>query len=137
MSTALPSAHYSRWFQFDSPELAMAVAAEWDAQDTSKGIEPAVMPLMALASTALDQVSRGMSRSRTHYGVCQRGCLYIGGCVFEVTVVSLGTVVPCICFAWAATYELMRVCPGPMGVCLGPQAATDTIGECVSQNAPR
>ncbi|CAN0097096.1 unnamed protein product [Ectocarpus sp. 4 AP-2014] len=35
----------------------MAVAAEWDAQDTSKGIEPAVMPLMALASTALDQVA--------------------------------------------------------------------------------
>lgn len=35
----------------------MAVAAEWDAQDTTKGIEPAVMPLMALASTAIDQVS--------------------------------------------------------------------------------
>ncbi|CBJ25926.1 similar to ATP synthase mitochondrial F1 complex assembly factor 2 [Ectocarpus siliculosus] len=46
-----------RPLQFDSPELAMAVAAEWDAQDTSKGIEPAVMPLMALASTALDQVA--------------------------------------------------------------------------------
>lgn len=36
----------------------MAVAAEWDAQDTSKGIEPAVMPLMSLASTAIDQVSQ-------------------------------------------------------------------------------
>lgn len=44
--------------QFDSAELAMAVAAEWDAQDTTKGIEPAVMPLMSLASTAIDQVSQ-------------------------------------------------------------------------------
>lgn len=34
----------------------MAVAAEWDAQTSSKGIEPALMPLMSLASTAIDQV---------------------------------------------------------------------------------
>ena len=42
--------------QFDTPDLAMAVAAEWDAQTSSKGIEPALMPLMSLASTAIDQV---------------------------------------------------------------------------------
>lgn len=47
--------------QFDSSELAMAVAGEWDAQVTSKGIEPAVMPLMALASTAIDQVSEPLN----------------------------------------------------------------------------
>ncbi|CAN0132482.1 unnamed protein product [Laminaria digitata] len=35
----------------------MAVAAEWDAQTSSKGIEPALMPLMSLASTAIDQVA--------------------------------------------------------------------------------
>eukprot|EP00752_Nemacystus_decipiens_P018247 g16375.t1 len=46
-----------RPLEFDSAELAMAVAAEWDAQDTAKGIEPAVMPLMSLASTAIDQVA--------------------------------------------------------------------------------
>lgn len=45
--------------QFDSPELAMAVAAEWDAQVTEKGLEPALMPLMTLASTAIDQVIGG------------------------------------------------------------------------------
>lgn len=37
-------------------ELAMAVAAEWDAQtDARKGIQPVTMPLMTLASTAIDQ----------------------------------------------------------------------------------
>lgn len=52
------SVPWSSWLnrQFDSPELAMAVAAEWDAQTSTKGLEPAVMPLMALASTAIDQV---------------------------------------------------------------------------------
>lgn len=39
-------------------ELAMAIAAEWDAQiDKSRGIQPSTMPLMTLASTAIDQVS--------------------------------------------------------------------------------
>lgn len=39
-------------------ELALGIAAEWDAQtDTRKGIEPVTMPLMTLASTAIDQVS--------------------------------------------------------------------------------
>ena len=38
----------------------MAVAAEWDAQVTEKGLEPALMPLMALASTAIDQVHGGL-----------------------------------------------------------------------------
>jgi chaperone required for assembly of F1-ATPase len=38
-------------------ELAMAIAAEWDAQtDENKGIEPVSMPLMTLASTAIDQI---------------------------------------------------------------------------------
>jgi len=37
-------------------ELAIAIAAEWDAQtDLRKGIQPATMPLMTLASTAIDQ----------------------------------------------------------------------------------
>ena len=36
----------------------MAIALEWDAQtDTKKGIQPATMPLMTLASTAIDQVA--------------------------------------------------------------------------------
>lgn len=38
-------------------ELAMCIAAEWDAQtDVRKGLEPASMPLMTLVSTAIDQV---------------------------------------------------------------------------------
>lgn len=38
--------------------LALAVAAEWDAQNDSKrGIQPTTMPLMTLASTAIDQVA--------------------------------------------------------------------------------
>ncbi|CAM9739685.1 unnamed protein product [Ascophyllum nodosum] len=52
-----------RPLQFDSLELAMAVAAEWDAQVTEKGLEPALMPLMALASTAIDQVALDPERS--------------------------------------------------------------------------
>jgi chaperone required for assembly of F1-ATPase len=37
--------------------LATAIAAEWDAQtDEKKGIEPVTMPLMTLASTAIDQI---------------------------------------------------------------------------------
>ena len=38
--------------------LAMAIAAEWDAQraNHSKGIQPATMPMMILASTAIDQI---------------------------------------------------------------------------------
>lgn len=39
-----------------SKALALAVAAEWDSQ--RKVIEPAAMPLMSLAATAVDQVSR-------------------------------------------------------------------------------
>jgi len=40
-----------------SMELALAVAAEWDAQtDTRKGIEPITMPLMTLVSTCIDQI---------------------------------------------------------------------------------
>jgi ATP synthase F1 complex assembly factor 2 len=39
-------------------ELAFGIAAEWDAQtDKRKGIQPVTMPLMTLASTAIDQVS--------------------------------------------------------------------------------
>ncbi|RYG67901.1 hypothetical protein EON64_06445 [archaeon] len=38
--------------------LALAIAAEWDAQtDQRKGIEPVTMPLMTLASTAIDQIA--------------------------------------------------------------------------------
>jgi chaperone required for assembly of F1-ATPase len=41
-----------------SYSLALAVAAEWDAQtDSRKGIEPVTMPMMTLASTAIDQVA--------------------------------------------------------------------------------
>lgn len=46
--------------------LAIAIAAEWDAQiDERKGIQPATMPLMTLASTAIDQVR--LSRETTIY----------------------------------------------------------------------
>ena len=38
-------------------DLAMAIAAEWDAQtDKRNGIQPINMPLMSLASTAIDQI---------------------------------------------------------------------------------
>lgn len=60
--------------QFDSPELAMAVAAEWDAQDPTKGIEPAVMPIMSLASTAIDQVSQPVCDHVTRVNV---SCVFI------------------------------------------------------------
>jgi len=46
-----------RAMHFDSQELAMAVALEWDAQ-APEGIEPATMPLMSLMSTWLDQTSQ-------------------------------------------------------------------------------
>lgn len=39
-----------------SRALALAIAAEWDSQ--RKLIEPATMPLMSLAATAVDQVAR-------------------------------------------------------------------------------
>ncbi|CAM9674786.1 unnamed protein product [Choristocarpus tenellus] len=46
-----------RPLMFDSMELAMLVASEWDAQtNVTTGIEPATMPLMSLAATALDQI---------------------------------------------------------------------------------
>ncbi|CAN0196198.1 unnamed protein product [Discosporangium mesarthrocarpum] len=35
----------------------MAIAMEWDGQTGKNGIEPATMPLMSLAATALDQIS--------------------------------------------------------------------------------
>ena len=39
-------------------ELALAVAAEWDAQlDTLKGIEPTTMPMTQMMFTAIDQIS--------------------------------------------------------------------------------
>ncbi len=38
-------------------EVAMMIAAEWDAQtDARKGIEPVSMPIMTLMSTAIDQI---------------------------------------------------------------------------------
>ena len=38
--------------------MALAIAAEWDAQAANhpKGIQPATMPMMILASTAIDQI---------------------------------------------------------------------------------
>ena len=40
-----------------SLELALAIALEWDSQTvTGRGIQPATMPMMTLASTAIDQV---------------------------------------------------------------------------------
>lgn len=39
--------------------LALCVAAEWDAQvDKKNGIQPATMPMMTLAATAIDQVQK-------------------------------------------------------------------------------
>ena len=41
-----------------SEDLAWAIAAEWDAQtDNKRGLVPATMPLMTLASKAIDQIS--------------------------------------------------------------------------------
>eukprot|EP00607_Mallomonas_marina_P008103 CAMPEP_0182420430 /NCGR_PEP_ID=MMETSP1167-20130531/5226_1 /TAXON_ID=2988 /ORGANISM="Mallomonas Sp, Strain CCMP3275" /LENGTH=216 /DNA_ID=CAMNT_0024596363 /DNA_START=335 /DNA_END=985 /DNA_ORIENTATION=+ len=43
----------------------MAIALEWDSQiDNTTGIEPSAMPLMTLASTAIDQVSLDMETAR-------------------------------------------------------------------------
>lgn len=43
--------------QFESAELALAIAAEWDAQTCEKrGIQPATMPMMMIAATAMDQI---------------------------------------------------------------------------------
>lgn len=39
-----------------SIHLAAAIAIEWDAQSDKKGIQPATMPLMTLACTAIDQI---------------------------------------------------------------------------------
>ena len=38
--------------------IALSIAAEWDAQKAgnSKGIQPATMPMMTLAATAIDQI---------------------------------------------------------------------------------
>ena len=38
-------------------KLALAIAAEWDAQVGHKGIQPTTMPLTTLACTAIDQVA--------------------------------------------------------------------------------
>jgi ATP synthase F1 complex assembly factor 2 len=47
--------------------LALAVAAEWDAQtDSLRGIQPAAMPLMTLASTAIDMVAADPAYVRKH-----------------------------------------------------------------------
>lgn len=42
-----------------SKDIAFCIAAEWDAQtNTKKGLEPVSMPMMTLASTALDQIAQ-------------------------------------------------------------------------------
>ncbi|CAM9550967.1 unnamed protein product [Phaeothamnion confervicola] len=46
-----------RPLHFDTPELAVAVAAEWDAQTSAAGIEPSTMPLMTLSATTIDQTA--------------------------------------------------------------------------------
>jgi len=45
--------------------LAAAIAAEWDSQnDKNKGIQPATMPLMSIASTAIDQIQEDPLHAR-------------------------------------------------------------------------
>ena len=45
-------------FHVPNVELALAIAAEWDAQlDTLKGIEPTTMPITQMMFTAIDQIS--------------------------------------------------------------------------------
>ena len=48
-----------RPMHFESQLLASAVALEWDAQISKRGIEPATMPLMSLVSTWIDQTDIG------------------------------------------------------------------------------
>jgi ATP synthase F1 complex assembly factor 2 len=47
-------------------ELAAMIALEWDAQEAAdqRGIQPAAMPLMTLASTAIDQVQNDPNYAR-------------------------------------------------------------------------
>ena len=50
---------------FQSIDVAMLIAGEWDAQTSKKrGIQPATMPFMTLAATAIDQVSTDEGRGR-------------------------------------------------------------------------
>lgn len=45
--------------------IAAAIAAEWDSQsDRNKGIQPVSMPLMSIASTAIDQIQDNPSHAR-------------------------------------------------------------------------
>ena len=62
-----------RPLELPSEGLALAVAAEWDAQtDSRRGLQPATMPLTSLASTALDIVAADPEEAR-------RSCLgYLG-----------------------------------------------------------
>jgi chaperone required for assembly of F1-ATPase len=48
-----------RPMHFESLGLAWGLAAEWDAQLGTRGIEPSTMPLMGLVSTWLDQTAEG------------------------------------------------------------------------------
>lgn len=47
-------------------EIALAIALEWDAQtDPKRGIVPATMPMMTIASTAIDQIESNPDMPRT------------------------------------------------------------------------
>jgi chaperone required for assembly of F1-ATPase len=50
--------------ELPSIDMAVAVAAEWDAQsEKTRGIQPVNMPMMSLASTAIDQVQESSEES--------------------------------------------------------------------------
>jgi chaperone required for assembly of F1-ATPase len=46
-----------RLMHLESEGLAWAIAAEWDAQGGSRGINPSTMPLMSLTATWIDQTA--------------------------------------------------------------------------------
>jgi chaperone required for assembly of F1-ATPase len=52
--------------QFQSYFLAAAIAAEWDAQTNKlRGIQPNTMPLMSIASTTIDVISKKPNDARS------------------------------------------------------------------------
>ncbi|KAJ8611169.1 hypothetical protein CTAYLR_003547 [Chrysophaeum taylorii] len=62
-----------------SEPLALAIAAEWDSQ--LEKIEPAAMPLMSLAATAVDQIAvdrKDTTRTVLKYGKNDTTCFFAG-----------------------------------------------------------
>ena len=68
-----------RNMHFANEAMACALALEWDAQVSARGIEPSTMPLMSLVSTWLDQTDQGRDeviRNVSKYLFTDTACFY-------------------------------------------------------------